>query len=318
MRLKIFLFLVHVFAASAVLAQSSPTFGERINRNSLNTELINEVSGLAASRKNSKVLWTHNDNGDSPRIFAINTRAKLLGIYNLKRGVQAVDWEDVAVGPGPVTGAHYLYIGDIGDNSSTRDTIRVYRVAEPVVNNADNPPNPSSAPSFDITNGIAKFTFRYPDGKHNAESLMIDPISRDLFIIAKTLVRPDSSNMRRVYVCRRAALVPNQTNTLIHVASVVSRFPGSTSNKPTAADISADGSLIGMKTAGDLSTGCDVFIWRRNPGTTVEQTLQANPLAPFHGTKVPGEALAFAADGKGYYAMSEGTKPPLFFVPRTD
>ena len=300
-------------------AQSgSPSFGPRVVKGTLNTDLIDEASGLAASRLNENVLWTHNDNGDSARIFAITTDAELLGIYNLKNNARNHDWEDIAIGPGPATGVSYIYIGDIGDNTAKRNTIQVYRIPEPVVTNASNPPNPNNAPSFNITSNIEQFNFKYPDGKHNAETLMVDPISKDLFIVAKTVTRPDSANIRRVYVCRAASLVTNQTITLQFVASVVSKAPGSTSNRPTGGDISADGSLIAMKTAGDLSSGCDVFIWPRSVGATVEQTMQANPLAPVLATKVPGEAITFAPDGSGYYAMPEGLRPLLYFVPRTN
>ena len=290
-----------------------PTFGGRSRLGAINSDLIDEASGIAASRHNPGVIWIHNDAGDTARIFAINTDAKLLGIYNLKGSrVTAKDWEDIAIGPGPVNGKDYIYVGDIGNNVSKRNTIQVYRLPEPVVNNAQNPPNPASAPSFNVTANIERFDFRYPDGNHNAETLLVDPISRNIFIIAKTTTPPDSDNTKRVYVARVASLVTNATITLTHVATVVSKAPGSAANKPTAGDISADGSLIVMKNL------TDVFIWPRQPGTTIEATLHANPLAPVIASKVKGEAITFDPDGGGYYAVSEGLNPPLYFVPRTN
>ena len=54
-------------------------------------------------------------------------------------GATAVDWEDIAAGPGPVSGVAYLYLADIGDNAKARTSVQVYRVREPLV-------NPSVAP----------------------------------------------------------------------------------------------------------------------------------------------------------------------------
>jgi hypothetical protein len=61
------------------------------------SSLINESSGIAASRENSDVLWTHNDAGDSARVFAMNTEGAHLGIYYLSVA-GATDWEDMAIG----------------------------------------------------------------------------------------------------------------------------------------------------------------------------------------------------------------------------
>ena len=86
-------------------------FGEIENSN------INEASGICSSKKNSNVLWTHNDSGDYNRIFAISLEGKHLGEYYLNNSKNR-DWEDIAIGPGPIKGETYLYIGDIGDNLS--------------------------------------------------------------------------------------------------------------------------------------------------------------------------------------------------------
>ena len=48
----------------------------------IQSALINEASGLAASRKNPGVLWIHNDDGPAC-VYAMTPQGKHLGVYNL-------------------------------------------------------------------------------------------------------------------------------------------------------------------------------------------------------------------------------------------
>ena len=41
------------------------------------------------------------------------------------------DWEDIALGNGPVAGTNYIYLADIGDNSIDSSQYYIYRFAEP-------------------------------------------------------------------------------------------------------------------------------------------------------------------------------------------
>ena len=121
-----------VVAASAAGTEVQSRFGAGEMVGVVESEMVQEASGLAASRKNAGVLWVHNDSGDVPRIYAMSTGGKHLGAYMLG-GVYASDMEDVAIGPGPDPNVDYLYVGDIGDNTETRNTVAIYRVAEPAV-----------------------------------------------------------------------------------------------------------------------------------------------------------------------------------------
>src|SRR6478735_9050544 len=80
---------------------------------------MDETSGLVASALNPDIYYAHNDSGDTSRFFAMTPDGKLkttiyfTGDKKEKFGVR--DCEDIAVGPGPVKGKSYVYIGDIGD-----------------------------------------------------------------------------------------------------------------------------------------------------------------------------------------------------------
>lgn len=127
---------------------------------------IRESSGLARSTYARGLLWTHNDSGDSSRLFAVARNGRTRAVMQID-GAGARDWEDIATGP-----RRTLWIGDIGDNGRNRREITVYRVKEP----------------RDVQSGrlrATRFDLRYPDGSHDAEGLMVKPRSGRLFIVSK-------------------------------------------------------------------------------------------------------------------------------------
>ena len=85
---------------------------------------------------------------------------------------------------GPERNQSYLYIGDIGDNSERRSEIIVYRVPEPTITAAD-ASSTKSKPR--VTESAEAIHLRYPDGKHDAETLMVHPVTGSLFIVTKVV-----------------------------------------------------------------------------------------------------------------------------------
>ncbi|MCC7476180.1 MAG: autotransporter-associated beta strand repeat-containing protein [Pirellulales bacterium] len=253
---------------------------------------IVEASGIVASRKNPNVLWTHNDSGDSARVYPISTAGANLGAYTLS-GASSSDWEDIAIGPGPVTGTQYLYAGDIGDNNASRGTIAVYRVAEPTVSDTQ---SPTSA----TLTGVDKLTLAYPDGARDAESLFVDPATRDIYIISKRDAVP------RLY----RAVYPQATS-----GTTILEFMGTLPSVPywlTAADISPDGNSIIMRTS--LSnTG---KIYQRPAGGSVLDTLLTAPTNVTLLSQPQGEAITFDPNGHGFYSLSENSSQPLYYYDR--
>lgn len=258
---------------------------------SVESNLINEASGLAASRKNSGVLWTHNDSGDLPRIFAMNMNGKHLGVFNLLNA-EHNDWEDIAAGPGPVEGEQYLYIGDIGDNSKDRSSISVYRMLEPVVDLNQ------TAITLDVSD-VDQLQMQYPDDQaYDAESLLVDPVSGDILIVTK------NSGTSKVF--RNPS--PHISNTIVDLEEVATVGLGTSMfDAITGGDISADGGMI------ILRSYSKAFI--------LDRVIGSDPGIAFSGVKcfVPvneslvqqGEAIALDPDGRGYTTVIEGLHPSL-------
>jgi hypothetical protein len=132
---------------------------------------ITESSGLAASVRHPGVLYTHNDSGDRPRIYAVGPDGRTRAALTL-RGATARDWEGIAVGRDEA-GQPALFVGDIGDNlHGAWPSISVYRVREP-------------ATLRDATVPATRYRFRYADGARDAEALLIDPRTNRLYIASK-------------------------------------------------------------------------------------------------------------------------------------
>src|SRR5215203_6666373 len=107
------LWLGLVVTAHALTQQrKSETYGPPASIAILQNNAVSESSGLVASRRTPGVYWTHNDSGDGPFIYAFDSRGEASGVFRVT-GAQARDWEDISAGPGPQSGASYLYIGDI-------------------------------------------------------------------------------------------------------------------------------------------------------------------------------------------------------------
>ncbi len=186
----------------------SSGYGAPVHLVNLGNQSIKESSGIAASRRNAGIFWTHNDSGDGPFVYAFDRQGKHRGVWRVT-GAKAIDWEDMAIGPGPRRGRSYLYLGDIGDNSKKRDQITVYRVAEPQVTPKDSSStvqNPRDTEAADV------IRLKYPDGKYDAEALLIHPFTGDLYVITKVMGAP-----ARVYKLRAPA-PKSGVSTLSYVA----------------------------------------------------------------------------------------------------
>lgn len=285
-----------MIVGSVFSAHAAPTFANGTNAGTVNISALAECSGLVASRNNTNVLWTQNDSGDSARIFALDAQGRLLGIYNLT-GASHTDYEDIGIGPGPITNVTYLYVADIGDNNENRANIRVYQMPEPAVyaRQFTNPPTVGMK-------GVRGITLNYPDGAHNAESLFVDPLTGDLFIVSK------EATTSSLYTTTQAALNSGTNVILAFVRNL-------TFNTPSAADISPTGHELIIRQE-DFAR-----LWTRTNGQTINSALAGTPVTiPVIGTPTEpnGEAVAFDAYGNGYFTLSENINPePLNYFART-
>jgi len=130
-------------------------------------ERVTESSGLAKAHKYEGIYWTVNDSGDSARVFGVDTTGKVKVVLSFKAEVR--DVEAVAVDRDGT-----IYIADIGDNKANRDMIEIYTIPEPdKLGDAGNV-------------SYHRYDFKYPDGAHDAETLLVEPGTNQLFIVTKS------------------------------------------------------------------------------------------------------------------------------------
>jgi hypothetical protein len=121
---------------------------------------ITESSGLVRSVRHPDVLWTHNDGGRTAVIYGIGRDGRTVARLTL-RGIDPYDPEALSRGVDG-GGRPALFLGDIGDNSTKRPNVSVFRLIEPRTLGRH-------------TVAAKWYRFRYPDGAHDAEALMVSP-----------------------------------------------------------------------------------------------------------------------------------------------
>ena len=277
--------LTHATVAGS--ASSATGYGSATPLGRLPDE-INESSGIVASRRNPGSFWTHNDSGDAPLIYCLGPGAGSCGVWNVT-GADAIDWEDIAAGPGPVAQTPYLYLGDIGDNLVDRTTVVVYRVPEPVAGGGAAAP-PRSAPA--ATEAAETLRLRYPDGPHNAEALLIHPTTGDLYIVAK-------ETAPGVYVAR-APISSTSTTTMTKVATLPPTVFASNASVVTGGDISPDGRRVILC---NYVEGLELRL--PADAASFDAVWQLAPVFVDIGLRVQGEAIAYRLDGKALLMTSE-------------
>ncbi len=258
--------------SSPTRSTSTPTPGRpplALNRTFRDGRLT-ESSGLAASRLHRGVLWTHNDSGGRPELFAVDSRGRTVARVAV-RGAFAADWEALAPGRDPA-GRPALYVGDIGDNGERRGSVLVYRV-----------PEPTSLGDGSVQ--ATAFRFRYPDGAHNAETLLVDPRTQRIYIVTK------SGDGGEIYAAPSNP-VPGRTMTLTRVAGGAPRII-------TDGTFLPDGRIVLRDyTKGYLSGGL------------------RGPWRPFSLPRLQqAESMATNLAGNGIFLGSEGRNSPVWTVP---
>lgn len=252
----------------------------------ISNPLLEEISGLAFSRKHPNLMYVHTDSGGEAAVYLMDSLGNELGKLELE-GVENRDWEEIAVGPGP-NGQSYVYVGEIGDNLAKHDEVIVYRF-----------PEPNRIQSGKVAVEAAILT--YPKGARDAETMMVDPLDGRIYILSK---RDDKNSLYSFD--QEAFEKAGETEMKDHF-----NLPFTMS---TAGDISADGSKILIKNYQSI------FYWEREEGEDLLDVLKRDPIELPYNPEPQGEAIGFGPSGATFYTLSEkrfSIVPVLYCYPST-
>jgi MYXO-CTERM domain-containing protein len=265
---------------STAWADTCSAYGSPEAIGQVSGSVITEASGLAASRTRDGVFFTHGDTGDPTILVAFRADGTLEGEHTVV-DAENEDWEDIVAAPCPDEG-DCLYIGDIGDNDENREAITVWVVREPEAGD-------------DRIRTIARYDAVYPDGPHDAETLLMQPCSGRLHVVTK-----DDDGLSTIY---RFPAAPDDVATLEEVATVQLEGPTEESIEATGGDWDSDGDRVAIRTSDR------VFEWVTDPNAP-NAHWQDEPLVVVGAVEVQGEGLTYGPDGN-LYGTGEGATIPL-------
>jgi len=256
---------------------------------------ITESSGIAASLCQSEVYWTHNDSGDGPFIFAADRKGKDLGTWRVT-GARNADWEDIAAGKDAI-GRCFLYIGEIGNNELERAEGIIYRIPEPNIS------VPTNGRAVSDTEPASLLRFRYPDKRHNAETLLSDPKTGSIYVLTKRFDGPAG-----IY-----RLQPDFGAPVAAVAEKVGEIavPSVPNGLLTGGSISPDGNRVILC---DYTAGYELVL--PQAAATFDEIWKQKPAVIDLGERKQGEAVTYTTDGRSIIATSEGKNAVLYQVDR--
>jgi hypothetical protein len=257
-----------------------------------------EASGIAASKCQPNVFWIQNDSGNDAYIYAVNASGSNLGTWRVKNA-ENFDWEDIAEFK-DASGKCFIYIGEIGDNDLARQVHTIYRIPEPQVTVETLNLRRKNA----VETEPAEFvSFTYGDANHNAETLMVHPVTGDIYVLSKNRSGPSG-----VY-----KIAPNFNSGVIQKVPKIAELqvPSVPVGLLTGGDISSDGRRVILCDYVDgyelsLASGDSNFddIWKQQP-TRINL-----------GERDTGEAVAYGLDGNTIFATTEGKNAPIIQIRR--
>ncbi|MFZ9733134.1 MAG: hypothetical protein ACO3BA_07190 [Schleiferiaceae bacterium] len=245
---------------------------------------LTESSGAVACTWNPRAIWVIEDGGAGPMLYLIHTHSgKILAKLQLQTGWSNIDWEDLAHFTGP-DGAPWLAIAEIGDNDAVHPSRAVYALPEPpaTLDTTLNGIQPWTPPATKVWN------YTYPDGPRDAESMFVDPVDGQLYLVSKRDFR------NRIY---RLPAQPSSTG--LDTATFLGDTP---LFMTTAADrriMPSGRAPIVVRSYGRL------YYWDAAANESAEEVLQRTPTQlPYTEQEAQGEIFAWLPDGS-YVLLSE-------------
>lgn len=289
------------YDTDAQLAQAP--YGVPVQSGQIQNPAIDESSGLAASRRDPDVLWTFNDSGGKPMIFAMGTNGDDLGSFRIE-GAKNRDWEDMAAFSRD--GVPYLLIADVGDNRGVWDYVALYVVREPAIQKPA-PPEPRVVPL------AWTVRFQYEDGPRDCEAVAVDEGAGRILLVTKrdapprlyTLpLAPNDDGIRIAWNAGAVAGIPSPN----FVEKGANSLLGGYADWVTAMDVSKDDARA------LILTYKHAYLFDRRPEEPWDAAFRRPPKAIDLPPLSQAEGACFGSDGASIYVSSEKRPAPLLKI----
>ena len=265
--------------------QPCTAYGSEIALGQVMEESLNEISGVAVSRRNPGVVWVHEDSGAEPLIHGLNRDGTVAGVLRLE-GVENIDWEDIAVGVcDPLEPERScVVVGDIGTLGTARAVFSLLRFEEPLLDGTGG--EQVIAPEV------------YP---------VVYPVAEDSESLALTAEGLPVVVTKREDATAGVFWLPDWS---AGVWEAMGEVPTGAAGedltaRATAADLWPDGSRLILRTY--------FHIWQFDPADDLSAL--PPPLELDGAFELQGEAIAWDTEQGGFLQISEGVEPTLYRVP---
>ena len=255
---------------------------------------LDEVSGLAVSRRHPGIVWVHNDSHDANTLHAVDEHGQVRASVDLP--VPNVDWEDIA--SYEREGRAYLLVADTGDNGGIRKELVLHEVEEP-------------ATLIDqALTSVRSIRFRWPDGPRDCEAVAVDATDSSIWLVSKKRVPPELFRLELEAVESGDVQVAERVGTLAGIVQPSAKeradnpLYGKYRGQITAADISADGQLFAVMNYQHI------YLWRRHSEAWAKALSQA-PVRLDLPWMAQAEAMGFDSTGLSLWISSEHIPAPL-------
>jgi hypothetical protein len=281
-------------------ARAAPT---PVAKCQVNSPDVTGASGLGADPKDGS-FYVMNDGVDgSPRragkIYKVGPTCQVLATIAGPRAWTPRDPEDMFVATDGL-----IWIADIGDNRSNRPSVAFIQIPQTGIGNM--------------------YRFTYPDGKHDAEALLVDRNGQP-YIVTKDFLN-GNAGIYTPAAGMNALVSEHEGPQKLKKAGTVSFKPTDTQGGPldelkgvqSAAQVAVTGGAVSQDgTRVVLRTYTDAYEWFA-PDFNV---IKAITTTPSHRIPLPGEhkgeGIAYSPDNKQIYVLGDEKNPQILSVPST-
>lgn len=249
---------------------------------------LREISGLVCSDAYSNCLWVHNDKGNDPYLYLLNSAGEIITTLTIGN-LELRDWEDIAYHDG------IIYLGEIGDNDAEYEDKKVYKIVEPVVDT-------TLREQSTVVTQYDTMVFNFSDSQRDCETLMYDPLSDELVFITKR----ETKNI--LYSSPFVSSTAEDNITLDPITTLPTTYI-------CGGDISRDGTEILIK---DYSK---IYYWKRSKDQSLAEIMQTTSVDIEYTVEPQGEAIGWSATGDCFYTVSEyddGVTPVVYLYAKRD